>query len=174
MRALLLAAFATLCFAGTESAVSSKSIQAVEDNVNNAFRANTAESYDLLGTARGTYIHNYGTLFTVELQLVYVAGSSPFRGAPSAEEIESIHERKLRKLPVLRETMQNLMVSAGRTMDGLPLGEHVAIEAILFNFSFENSNGLPHRVLMTAEKGKLLEAQAKHVDLSTVIQEQDR
>jgi hypothetical protein len=48
------------------------------------------------------------------------------------------------------------------------------MEAILFSFSFENSKGLPQRILMTAEKGKLLEAQTNHAELSSVIQEQDR
>lgn len=174
MKALLLAALATLCFAATESPVSPKSIQAVEGSLNDAFRANTPDPYNLLGTARGTYIPNYGTLFTVEMQLLYVSPPNPFRTVISPQEIESVHERKLKKLPVLREALQNQMLSACKTMDGLPLSEHVAIEAILFSFSFENSKGLPQRIFMTAEKGQLLDAQASHADLATVIQEQDR
>jgi hypothetical protein len=174
VKALLLAALATLCFAATESPVSPKSIQAVEGNLNDAFRANTPDPYNLLGTARGTYIPNHGTVFTVEMQLLYVTPPNPFRPVISPQELDSIHERKLKKLPVLREAMQNQMLSACKTMDGLPLNEHVAMEAILFSFSFENSKGLPQRIFMTAEKGKLLEAQASHADLATVIQEQDR
>jgi hypothetical protein len=174
VKALLLAALATLCFAGTEAPVSAKSIQAVEGSLNDTFRASTPESYDLLGTARGTYIPNYGTLFTMEMQLVYVAGLSPFHQAVTPQEVESIHERKMKKLPLLRQAMQNQMLNACKTLDGLPLDQHVAMEAILFNFRFEDSKGLPQRIFMTAEKGKLLEAQANHIDLSTVIQEQDR
>ncbi len=117
---------------------------------------------------------SYGTLFTVEMQLLYVSPPNPFRTVISPQEIESVHERKLKKLPVLREALQNQMLSACKTMDGLPLSEHVAIEAILFSFSFENSKGLPQRIFMTAEKGQLLDAQASHADLATVIQEQDR
>ena len=174
MKALLLIALATLGFAATESFVSRKSIQAVEDNLNDAFRANTPDPYNLLGTARGSYIPGYGTLFTVEMQLLYVTPPNPFRPVISPQELESIHERKLKKLPVLREAMQNQMLSACKTMDGLPLNEHVAMEAILFSFSFENSKGLPQRIFMTTEKGKLLEAEANHTDLATVIVEQDR
>jgi hypothetical protein len=174
VKALLLVALATLAFAATDSSVSRKSIQAVEDNLNDAFRANTPDPYNLLGTARGSYIPGYGTLFTVEMQLLYVTPPNPFRPVISPQELDSIHERKLKKLPVLREAMQNQMLNACKTMDGLPLNEHVAMEAILFSFSFENSKGLPQRIFMTAEKGKLLEAQASHADLATVIQEQDR
>lgn len=174
MKALLLAALASLCFAGTESPVSTKSIQAVEDNLNGAFRVNVPDPYTLLGTARGTYIENYGTLFTVELQLVFVSPPNPFRPVVSEQEKASIHERKLKKLPVLRELMETQMLNASKTLDGLPLNQHVAMEAILLSFSFEDSKGLPQRIYMTAEKGKLLEAEARHADLSTVIQEQDR
>lgn len=174
MKALLLVALATLCFAGTESAVSRKSMQAVEDNLNDAFRANAPDPYNLLGTARGSYIPGYGTLFTVELQLLFVMPPNPFKHDISPQEIDSIHERKLKKIPVLKEAMRNQMLNASRTMDGLPLNEHVAMEVILFSFSFENPKGLPQRIFMTAEKGKLLDAQSNHADLSTVIQEQDQ
>jgi hypothetical protein len=174
VKAFLLLALGTLCFAGTESAVSRKSIQSVEDVLNDVFRANTPDPYNLLGNARGTYIPSYGTVFTVEIQLLFVTPPNPFRPVISPQDIESMHERKLKKLPVLRQAMQNQMLSASRTMDELPLNEHVALEVILFSFSFENAKGLPQRILMTAEKGKLLDAQANHADLATVIQEQDR
>jgi hypothetical protein len=174
VKALLLVALATLCFAATESPVSMKSIQAVEDNLNNVFRVNTPDPYNLLGTARGTYIEGYGTLFTVEMQLIYVTPPNPFQPVISPQELASIHDRKLKKLPLLRQVMQNQLVNASKTMDGLPLSQHVAMEAILFTFSFENSKDVPQRIFMTAEKGKLFEAQANHTDLSTVIEEQDR
>jgi hypothetical protein len=174
VKALLLAAMASLCFAGTESPVSLKSMQAVESNANDTFRANTTDPYNLLGSARGTYVESYGTLFTVELQLIYVQPLNPFRQVISEQERDSIHERKVKKLPLLRQAMQNQMLAACKTLDGLPLNEHIAMEAILFSFSFENSKGLPQRILMTAEKGKLLEAQTNHAELSSVIQEQDR
>jgi hypothetical protein len=48
------------------------------------------------------------------------------------------------------------------------------MEAILWHYSWEDSKGIPQRVFMTAEKGKLLKAQADRTDLSTVIEEREQ
>ena len=73
--------------------------------------------------------------------------------------------------------MRNLMVNASGTLEGLPPNEHVAMEAILFNYSWEESRGLPRRIFMSAEKQKLLDAKAAHAgqsELAAIIEEQER
>jgi hypothetical protein len=179
MKPLLLIALASLCFAATESRVSRASILLVEGAINEKFSARASEPYDLLGNARGTYVEGYGTVFTLEVDLVN-AGSlalSPFRPKISQEEIDGLHDRKVKQLVVLKESMRNLMMNASVTLDGLPPNEHIAMEAILFNFSWENARGLPHRVFMTVEKQKMLEARTNHASqaaLAGMIEEQER
>jgi hypothetical protein len=53
----------------------------------------------------------------------------------------------------------------------------VAMEAILDSFSWENTRGLPHRVFMTGERQKLMDAKASHAgqqELAAIIEEQER
>jgi hypothetical protein len=176
---LIVAAAAALCFAAVEPRVSRATLTAVEGTVNQNFALRGADAYDVLGTARGTYLEGYGTLFTIELDLVGVGplDMSPFRPAMSPAEIAAIRERKLKKVPVLKETMRNILVNASGTMEGLPPNERIAIEAILFNFRWEDSRGLPRRVFMSAEKQKLLDARAAHAgsaELAGLIEEQER
>jgi hypothetical protein len=173
MRPLLLAAVAAVCFAGTESGISDKAMTSMESSINDAFRTGTPDPYELLGTARGAYLPNYGAIFTVELQLVYTPTISPFRPAYTPAEVAALHDRKLKKLPVLKEAMRNLLVNAGTTLDSLPPGEQVAIEAILWHYNWEDGKNIPKRVLMFAQKDKLMQAQAAHASLASVIQEQE-
>jgi hypothetical protein len=176
---ILLVFLVSICFAATESRVSRAAILAVESSLNDKFDTRTTDPYDVLGQARGTYMEGYGALFTIELDLVN-AGSltlTPFKQKISPEEIASLHDRKVKKLAVLKESMRALMINASATLEGLPPTEHVAMEAILFNYSWENARGLPHRVFMTAEKQKLLDAKAGHAtqpELTGVIEEQER
>jgi hypothetical protein len=142
--------------------------------MNDKFRSVTADPYDLLGTARGTYLDGYGAVFTIELQLVYITPPSPFRPAYSPQELAALHDRKMKKLPVLKEAMRGLMASSVNTLDSMPGNEHIAMEAILWRYSWEDSHGIPQRVLMTAEKSRLIEAQASHADLAGVIEEQEQ
>jgi hypothetical protein len=183
MRVLLIvgiaATAAALCFAAVEPRVSRATLTAVEGTVNQTFSQRGPDSYDVLGTARGTYLEGYGTLFTIELDLVSVGplDMSPFRPSMSPAELAAIRERKLKKVPVLEEAMRNILVNASGTVEGLPSNEHIAMEAILFNFRWEDSKGLPRRVFMSAEKQKLVEAKTAHVgpaELAALIEVQER
>lgn len=180
MRILLaIAAAATLCFAATESRVSRAAILSVERTINENFALRTADPYDVLGTARGTYLEGYGALFTTEIDLINAGplNLSPFKPTISKAEIATTRERKLKNLAVLRDSMRTLMMNASGTLEGLPASEHVAMETILFYYSWEETRGMPRRIFMSAEKQKLLDAKAAHAgqtELAAIIEEQER
>jgi hypothetical protein len=173
---LLIAACAALCYAALESPVSRASITAVENSINDKFRANSPDPYLLLGNARGTYLEGYGVLFTVELSLVTVTPPNPFRPAITPDEIASIQDRKTKKIPLMKDAMRSLLMNASSTLEGLPGSERIAMEAILFNYSWENNRG-PRRIFMTVGKQKLLDAKARHAspaEIASLIDEQER
>ena len=171
MKTFLLLAVAALCFGATESRIPRSALVSVEGSMNDRFRGVASDPYDLLGTARGTYLDGYGAVFTVELELIYAQPPSPFHPAYSPAELASLRERKLKKLPVMKETMRALMAGASSTLETLPGNERITMEAILWNYSWEETRGLPRRVHMTAEKDKLRRAVAEHTDLASVIEE---
>ena len=70
--------------------------------------------------------------------------------------------------------MRSLMATAGTTLDSIPGNERISMEVRLWKYNWEDSRGLPSRVFMTAEKSKLLAAQANHTDLAAVISEQEQ
>ena len=178
MKPLLLAALATVCFAASEPVVSLNSMRAVEMSINDKFRSGINEPYDLLGTARGTYMEGHGALFTVELNLVLVSALnlSPFKQSVSDAEIATLHDRKLKRVEALKESMRGLMLNASKTLTGLPPTERIVMEAFFFNYRWENSRGLPHRIVLTAEKQKLLDALNRHAagtELASLFTEEE-
>jgi hypothetical protein len=178
VKSLLLIGIATLCFAASEPVVSLKSLKEVEASMNDRLRSRINDPYDLLGTARGTYIEGYGTVFTVELNLVLMSplNRSPFKQTNTDAEIATLHDRKALKAEVLKEEMHGLMLSASKMLPGLPLGEHIAMEAFLFNFNWETTRGLPRRIVLTAQKQKLMDALNTHADaakLASIITEEE-
>jgi hypothetical protein len=174
LKTFLLIAAAVLCFGATEPRVSRKAIASVEGTMNDKFRSVTADPFDLLGTVRGTYLEGYGALFTVELQLVYLSPPSAFKLEYTPAELSTIHDRKMKKVPLMKETMRGLMANAGPLLEALPGSERITMEAILWHYRWEDSHGIPERILMTVEKRKLLQAQADHADLTTVIEEREQ
>lgn len=173
-------AAAALCFAAAGTGVSNATIAAVEGWINQTLGSGPADPYDLLGTARGTYLAGYGSVFTFELDLINAGplNPTPFHEAPVTPQQKAMtRERKLKNLAILKDSMRTLMVNASGTLEGMPSNERVSMEAILFYYSWENSKDMPRRVLMSAEKQKLLDAKAAHAgqqQLAAIVDEQDR
>jgi hypothetical protein len=179
VKPLLLIAAAALCLASTEPRVSRAGIVAVERSINETFGSWPGDPYVVLGNARGTYLENYGALFTVELDLINTGPitPTPFKQTVTPQEIAATRERKLKKLAALRESMRSLIVNAGGTLEGLPPNERVSMEAVLLYNSWEDSKGMPRRLFMSAEKQKLRAARAAHAgqpELAAIIEEQER
>lgn len=160
------------------AAVEQTSLTAVESAINDRFRSNLNDPFDLLGRARGSYLPGYGAVFTVEMNLVSLPplAFTPFGQAPSKTETSALRDRKAKKLVLLREVMRDLMLNAGTMLAAMPAGERVTMEAFLFNYRGENTTGLPHKVVMTADRQKLAEAKAAKIsgaELLAIIQESE-
>lgn len=178
MRTVALIAIATVCFAASEPVVSLNSLKEVEASINDKLRSSITDPYDLLGPARGTYLPGYGALFTVEANLVLMSplNVSPFKPSISEQEVKSVHDRKVRRVVELKETMRGLMMNASKQLPGLPPSERIVMEAFLFNYRWENARQLPRRVKLIGEKQKLLDAANRHAspaDIAALIQEEE-
>jgi hypothetical protein len=163
VKGVLLIGLASLCFAASEPIVSLASLKSVESSIKDRLESNIGDPYDLLGGPRGTYLEGYGAVFTVHLNLVLLPALrvSPFN-PNSGKEITGLHDHKARKVEELKATMRELMTGASRSLPGLPPRERIVMEAFLFDYSWEQTRGLPHRVMLTAFKQELLDAVGRH------------
>ncbi len=181
MRLIPLAAlaFAGLLYASSEPTVTVSALKAVEDAANRQFLHDVADPIDpweALGDARGTYLPGYGAVFTFEMSLVNVTPITPFHVSISAQEIKSVHARKLKKLPLVKSAMQDLIVKSATTLSALPPTEQITVEAFLDYFSFEDRANLPRRLIMTVNRQKILDAVARHAapgEFAALIEERE-
>jgi hypothetical protein len=169
-------AFAGLVYASNEPVVSLASLKVVEDAATKLFMPDSIDPWEALGDARGTYLAGYGTVFTFEMSLVNVTPITPFHVEITAQEIKSVHARKIKKLPVLKSAMQDLIVKAATSLTTQPPTEQITFEAFLDYFSFEDRTNLPRRLVMTVSRQKILDAVARHApatEFATLIEERE-
>ena len=114
------------------------------------------DPFDLLGSTRGVYLEGYGAVFTTELSLVVAPGLSPFRPAITKTDAEKVRARKLKKLPELKQAMQQILAEAASKLEGLAPDEQIAVAVTLSYFSWEDRSGLPAQILMQAKRKDLL------------------
>lgn len=176
MRLALLLALAGICSAASEPLVSVSALKEVEKISDARFQPDANDPWELLGFTRGTYLPGYGAVFTFEMNLVNVTPLSPFHTTITKEEVRAVHERKIRKLVLLKSAMYDLLAQAASSLSTLPATEKITFQALLINLSFEDRTGLPRRITMTANRQKLLDAVARHAkpaDLAALIEAQE-
>ena len=65
-----------------------------------------------------------------EMSLVSVTPITPFHAEISAQEIKSVHARKIKKLPLVKSAMRDLIVRSATTLSTLPSAANsITVEA---------------------------------------------
>ena len=129
--------------------------------------------FQVLSTAPAIYVPNTGVVLSSIVSLSYLDQPSPFRGPFTPKELATFRERKLQRVPILEQSMREVLVetAAASDMDPVPPNERITLGITMFYFKWEDSTGLPRQIVMSAEKQKLLQARRDKTDLATVIQE---
>ena len=156
--ALLLAVAAVPGVIGQDvRGVSREAVAAVENNFATRLeQADTEDRFDILAYPQGVYLRGYGVVFTAKLNLIVAPGLSPFRPAMKSKEIARVRERKLKKLPLLKTTMKEVLVKAAASLDPVPAGEQVVVAVALHHWSWEDTKGLPQQIVLHADRASLL------------------
>ncbi|MCE5307050.1 MAG: hypothetical protein LLG20_05370 [Acidobacteriales bacterium] len=118
----------------------------------------------LLGTTRGVYLEGYGAVFTAEMNLMPGPTISPFQPIIRKESIVRVHQRKVERLPRLREQMKEMLVASAQSLDTVPLDEKIVVGVTLFHYSWEDVSGVPAQIVMQAQRRLLLDYSLKHID----------
>jgi len=116
---------------------------------------------DLLGATRGLYLDGYGAVFTTEASLIVTPTVNPFRQQIGKEEAARVHQRKLARLPVLRQIMTEMMKTSAMALIQIPDNQQIVVAVRLLYLPWEDTTGLPAEVLMSASRRGVLNGEIK-------------
>jgi len=155
MKTLLLAALA-LPLAAAQPNLKRASFTPIERALDDRILRTTADDpADILGSTRGLYLEGYGAVFTTEVSIVFTPGLTPFRQV-TAEEIKRLHDRKLKRMPVLRQAARDMLTAAAGALDTMPPSERVVVALRFLYLPWEDTAGLPSELVMQADRATLL------------------
>lgn len=176
-RALLICLLAAASLgAADRPAVSREAMETVEQSIDRGIRnLDQNEPYDLLGFTRGVYLPGYGVVVTAEINLV-ITPITPFHQIPAGAQLTRLRQKKIRRLAVVRDLMRTALLNAAATLDPVPGNEQVVFALTLFYRNFEEREGLPGQIIMTAPKQTLIDFKAGKIarpQLDAAIQVQE-
>jgi hypothetical protein len=107
---------------------------------------------DLLGAARGIYLDGYGVVLTVEASLIITPGLNPFKSSMTDAEKAKIRQRKLDRLPLLRQAMRDVWRDSASALTSVPDNQQVVIAVRLLYLNWEDTHGLPGQIVMKGDR----------------------
>ena len=162
------ALFLALLFAGQAMPPAHVTRAALEKSMDGRFlKAYDNNSFDLLGNTRGVYLDGFGVVFSLELNLIVTPNLSPFHPVMTKQEIAGVHDRKVQRLPLLRQNMRQMLVASAVSLENLPSQEQVVLAVSLFHYSWEDTSGIPGQIVMRAERQKLLSESTRETAITT-------
>lgn len=115
--------------------------------------AGGAEPVVLLGLARALYLLGYGAVVTQEVSLTVTPTISPFRGQITPQEVVQVHQRKVARLPLIRQVMRDMWTTTASTLNMVPSNEQIVIAVRMLYKPWEDTKGLPGQMVLRGTRG---------------------
>ena len=115
--------------------------------------AGGAEPMVLLGPARALYLAGYGAVVTQEVSLVVTPTITPFHQQIAPKEVVQVHQRKLGRLPLMKQLMRDMWSSTAQELKMVPDNEQIVVAVRLLYKSWEDTNGLPGQSVLKGSRG---------------------
>ena len=131
--------------------------KAVNDRIQRTF---PDDPWVLLGFTRGFYVNGVGVVFSADINLASGPAVNPATPNPRKELLVAQHEKKQKRLPVLRETMYTIVRYLSTAATSLPEDEQVVFCVSLMRSPWEIGNDIPAQIVMHVQRGKLVAAKA--------------
>src|SRR6202521_1232739 len=91
----------------------------------------------VLGPTRGVYLEGYGAVFTAEVNLV-IAPIGLMHPTLTKEEMVVYRQKKLDRIPQLKKTLRDALVSTATSLGTVPSEEQITIVAFLSRYPWED------------------------------------
>jgi hypothetical protein len=131
------------------------------------------EAVQPVGVTQGTYIGGFGVVFVGSVSLAPMAGITPFHQSISKAEYARVRQKKLERLPKLRQVIQEQLLNMAASLDTVPADDQIAISVALFSFSGEDNTGIPSQIVMHAPRKVLVDMQTGRVTDRSAIRAEE-
>ena len=133
-------------------------LKAVERLCDKAIETYGIDSIEQITHARALYIEGYGVVISFEVNLARVSPLVGFAGGLSKPQKDRIRDNKLKRLPEFREFLEGLLLESVKSLDRLSPEENLLLNVGFDYANYEDSDGLPDSISLTARKKDLLDA----------------
>jgi len=140
---------------GMDAAALKAQIGVMEAVINETLAQTFAPPFGVLEKAKGSYLPDFGVVFSLEVNLYPLRAPSPFNLRPlTQEELEKARKAKVDRIEKIKQTVPRLLADHASALRELSANDSIAVAVHLFYYQAEGDN-LPSQVVMEVKKHDL-------------------
>lgn len=140
---------------GLQAGALKAQMKVLEAVINETMAQTFAPPFGVLENAKGSYLPDFGVVFSLEVNLYPVRVPNPFDMRPlSKEELEKARRAKLERIGIIKQVVPRLLADHASALRELSANDSIAVVVHLFYFQLEGDN-LPSQIVMEVKKRDL-------------------
>jgi hypothetical protein len=133
-----------------------KDLAVFEGIVDTTIRQNLPGNFTLLSSTKGTYLPEFGALFTLEVNLVQLRALTPFDQRPyTQKELDEASSLMVKRLATLKEVLVKVTGEYGASLQQLRADQNLAIVMHIFNPASTGNKDFPSQVIFKIKRSQI-------------------
>ena len=134
--------------------------------IENSVAQNLKGTFPILGAPKGSYLEDFGVVFSLEANLYQIRPISPFSPKPhSRKELDEAYQSLLDRVDVLRKSMLLTIAENGTSLRQLRPTDNLAVIVHLFNGYTDPSRRYPSQLIIKIKMDSLSQYSQRKITL---------
>jgi hypothetical protein len=130
-----------------------KDLAVFEGVVDTTIRQNLPGNFTLLSSTKGTYLPEFGALFSLEVNLTQLRAITPFDQRPyTQKELDEASSLMVKRLATLKEVLVKVTGEYGASLQQLRADQNLVIVMHIFNPASTGNKSFPSQVILKVKR----------------------
>ena len=139
--------------AGVDYAAVKKEIAVFEGIIDTTIKQLVEGSFPLLSSTKGTFLADYGVLFSLEANLFQIRQISPFSPQPhSQKELDEAYALMIKRLALVKGAVIRAIGEYGASLQQLKPDQNLIVAMHLFNVDSQMKQPVPSQVIFKVRR----------------------
>jgi hypothetical protein len=144
-----------------------KDLAVLEGVINTTIKQNITGNFPILASTKGTYLPEYGAVFSVEVNLFQIRQISPFSPAPHTQkELDDAYSLMVKRLGTLKEVLVKAIGEHGTSLQQLMPEQNLTVVMHLFNVEQQIKQPVPTQVIFKVKRSLISQYRENRISLA--------
>jgi hypothetical protein len=166
--------WAQLKTGGVDYPAMKKDLAVLEGVIDTTIKQNITGNFPILSATKGTYLPEYGAVFSVEVNLFQIRQISPFSPQPHTQkELDEAYSLMVKRVATLKEVLVKAIGDYGSSLQQLNPDQYLTVVMHLFNVEQEIKQPVPTQIIFKVKRSLISQYRENRLPMADFIRQME-